>query len=136
MGFGVAAEGPLNGCRSKCSVYVRCMVDSGFSSSFNCRHVGKVSNDGRNPPLSSQLRPAGGATDLICDRIKHLLTSTFFVLRRMTGVCGAVGTGLSATWLTEVRGLEPALAWLLGLKVAAKGLGRNSWLLGFNLAPI
>ena len=72
------------------------------------------------------------------DNIIHFLGSTAFLFRVMTRREDALPTadwGSGALFGPD-RGLDVALGWPLGLKLAANGLGRNSWLLGFSLAPM
>lgn len=66
-------------------------------------------------------------------RMKHFLTSTALVFRRISWP--PTGVGLDGVAIAFERGLEPALR-PAGLKAGAKILGRNSWLLGFNFAAI
>src|SRR3569833_140441 len=95
------------------------MLESGFSLSCCCLHVGGVSYDGRSPLFSSQFRPWGGRMLLMCDRMKHLTTSIAFVLRRMSWPTWGDGMGGgSGTALTAERGLDPPLGWLWGSSLA------------------
>ena len=87
--------------------------------------------------MSFQFLFSGGWSVLTCDKITHFLGSTVFrfLVTITSGVLAPVD-GASIAWLTPERGLDVVLGWPLGLKLAANGLGRNSWLLGFNFPPM
>lgn len=98
-----------------------------------------MSYAGLIPPVGFQFFSGPGFIVLICSNASNLvlregLSASGRGLRRSNDA-DTGGVGLLCTAFTDERGLDVELGLPFGLNVAAKGLGLNSELFGFSLAP-
>ena len=98
-----------------------------------------MSKAGFKPPLFVQSLPGPGLIDVICSSASNLAfkdgrSDAGTGLRLSSDRATGTGCGTSAALAADL-GLEPLLGIAFGLKEAAKGLGLNSLVVGFNLPP-